>query len=282
MSESRRRFCPKCGASIESGDLFCVNCGAKLAFEEPARATDPTADAATPPAKPKRSWTRLLWLLVVGVAAYFGGQFLGGQMAGGFKKSEPTTVPLALNTPIARSADESSQASEEAALPTAIPVGTPLPTHDLSSLIPVVTMPSLDEIMNNREAWDYHTASDSEIREAMSLFWFGTDSRTGANCAFFTNATTDRGGYYWWIKNNDGFKAAFDLGTLIDERDGALLSASGRTPLLLDLHNDGALDFNFGDDDYISGSMRLYPDGTRREEVLNMVLNYKHTLEKMS
>ena len=281
MSESKRRFCPKCGASIESGDLFCVNCGARLASAEPSHKAEDTASAAPAPAKPNLSWKRLLWLLVVGVAAYFGGKFLGGQMAGDFKKSEPTTVPLVLNTPIVRPGGESSQASGEAPLPTAIPVGTPLPTHDLSALIPAVTMPSLDEIMNNREAWDYHTADDSEIREAMSMFWFGTDSRTGANCAFFTNATADRGGYFWWIKNSKGFKADFDLGTLIDERNGALLSASGRTPLLLDLHNDGALDFNFGDDEYISGSMRLYPDGTRREEVLNMVLNYKHTLEKM-
>lgn len=24
------RFCPKCGAAVEPGDAFCVNCGAKL------------------------------------------------------------------------------------------------------------------------------------------------------------------------------------------------------------------------------------------------------------
>ena len=54
-----------------------------------------------------------------------------------------------------------------------------------------------------------------------------------------------------------------------------------KTPVTLRSHDDGSLDFNFGNGEYINGTLRLRPDTTHKQEVLDMILNYKRTLSNM-
>lgn len=264
-------FCPKCGARLEEGDVFCANCGAKLVKSEPVSA------GAVPPA-PERGETRnrenksggkvtrFLVMALVALLTYGGGRLLGGQMAKGNKVAQPTAVPLAINPPIA----------------TLAPVPTPLSGEAMDALLAVPTLPPVQ----SQAHWNCLEADDSAISAAMTLFWYGSDSATGADCAFFMNNEGTRGGYYWWKRTSESFQASFDMGELEDygsDTEGYVISWDGeKTRITLGVHDDGSIDFNFGSGEYIRGSMRLYLEDAHRQEVLNMILNYKHTLSKMS
>jgi zinc ribbon protein len=53
VTESRPRFCPRCGAGAVAGMPFCPQCGFDLAGAPPAATVAPAADAPPHPAEPK-------------------------------------------------------------------------------------------------------------------------------------------------------------------------------------------------------------------------------------
>ena len=277
MSQGFKHYCRKCGAKVEPDDAFCVSCGAKLDVGASATPSASGGSAPVTPAnKPRNKAGRLLVVAVIAAAAYFGAQWLGGQMAGSFRSARPTVPPIALNTPIATL----PPAVTAAPIATAGPVPTALPRDYLDSMIEVPTMPPVAG-----RHWNYLEATDDAISDTLSYFWYGVDNATNAKCAFFMNKETTRGGYYWWLRSSEGFQANFDVGDLVDygsDTEAFVISRDGEeTRLALKLHDDGSLDFNFGPGQYIIGSLRLYPDVEHRQEVLDMILNYKRTLGRM-
>ena len=234
-----------------------------LAETPPFKDPQPTP----PPQKPKGGFKRLLVTLVIVGLAYGGGKLLGKQMANGFKSSDTPRTTVAIQTPAT----------------TQIPLITPIPTR-----VPSATAAPIAPAQGNtggarQSVWNYLEASDSEISDAMAYFWYGVDSSTGAQCAFFSDKDARRGGYYWWIRTSERFSASFTVGTFVNPQPDSdvIRDRDEDTPVTLRSHSDGTLDFNFGSGEYISGTLRLSPDNSHRQEVLNMILNYKNTLSKM-
>ena len=70
--------CPKCGAEIAPGDVFCGNCGSMALAEEEAAIPSPPAPPAVPPAdRARRAVTISIILVIVGVVLCLAGLGLG-------------------------------------------------------------------------------------------------------------------------------------------------------------------------------------------------------------
>ena len=264
MSEHNLRHCSKCGAAVDPVDTFCMNCGARLERTETVRSADPPPPPASK--KPQGKFTRLLVTLLIVGLAYGGGKLLGNMMARDF---------------ITSSAPKTGTVNQSRAL-TQPPLITPIPTR-VPSAPTVAPMAPSQQSGDSRAVWNYLEASDDEIRNAMTYFWYGTDPATGAQCAFFSDSNANRGGYYWWIRTSGRFTADFTMGTFVNPQPDSdvIQDRKEKTPVTLRSHDDGSLDFNFGNGEYINGTLRLRPDTTHKQEVLDMILNYKRTLSNM-
>ena len=315
-----KRFCTQCGTQAGSDDVFCANCGAKLtspvqedsisnsspyvssipesndtvnAIPDSAVSRNPAPGNTAPGStvsqsatqqskKPKGKLKSLLVSVVIIALAWGAGSLIGKEFAKGYNTTATTKSPIVTVVPIAEITKAVLPSATEAPVLTKLPVSTPLPTvtfkaPDVSSLF--------NDINNKNETyWNYLEADDEEIRDAMTNFWFGTDSSTGAKCAFFADNKAHHGGYYWWKSTSESFKANFVIGTFANTQSGSdiLVDADGdKTPITVISRKDGSIDFSFGDSDYIKGTLRLKRDTKNKDQVLKLILNYKHTLEKM-
>lgn len=269
-SAASRSTEPTGGTNTSRNTGSTGNSGASRRPEPTPRAeTIPFEDTqpTPPPQKPKGGFKRLLVTLVIVGLAYGGGKLLGKQMANDFKSSDTPRTTAAIQAPAA----------------TQIPLITPMPTRVPSATAAPVAPAQGNTGGARQGVWDYLEASDSEISDAMAYFWYGVDSSTGAQCAFFSDKDAHRGGYYWWIRTSERFSASFTVGTFVNPQPDSdvIRDRDEDTPVTLRSHSDGTLDFNFGSGEYISGTLRLSPDDSHRQEVLNMILNYKNTLSKM-
>jgi len=143
----------------------------------------------------------------------------------------------------------------------------------------------LESLKKSDTLWNYLEASDTEISDCLANFWFGFDKRTGAKCAFFCDDNALHGGYYWWILTSERYQAKFAIGTITHPQPDIdiLVDENGdETPLTIIARKNGSFDFNFGSGELIKGSLRLNPDTKNKKEVLDLILNTKHTLEKMT
>lgn len=205
------RFCPKCGAKADADDVFCVSSGAKLRERDAApqaqaeqtqtqqtytsqpqaeksytaqsqtyttqaqttqsqttQAYASQAQTAQPPAQeaPKKRGNvavRLLVTLAIVGLAYGGGKLLGGQMS---KTYTPSTAAI-----------------------TPVPLAT-LAVPQVTLAVPQTQFGS--GVQSTGAGWDLSTATDLDIRLAMSNYFAGeNDLGFGA---LFMDAAGDHGG----------------------------------------------------------------------------------------
>ena len=237
--------------------------------------------------KPKSKLKTILISAVIIALGWGAGKLLGGEMAKSYTKSAATATrsPIVTVAPIEEITKIPLPAEtdnpEEPVL-TTLPVYSPEPT--ITVYVPDVS--GLFEGLGGSSSsyWNYLEATDDEIRDTMAYFWYGTDSSTGARCAFFSDKNAKRGGYYWYKKTSERFQAEFDVGTLADsDKNGdVLIDRNGEeTPITFIPRKDGSIDFNFGSGERIKGTLRLKRDTSHIDEILNLILNYKHAVEKM-
>jgi len=69
--------CPKCNYPLESGDVFCPECGVKLEAEQPQRPSAKRPEPSAMPAQKKRSPTSKRLLLIVLLVAGIAGGIAG-------------------------------------------------------------------------------------------------------------------------------------------------------------------------------------------------------------
>lgn len=283
-------YCPKCGAKADPGDAYCVYCGAKLddgGSDAGFRPTPPPPTPEPPAPEPKKKGSpvvRGLVTLLVVALAYFGGQQLGGQFAksvdSGASKNAGGSKNAAMRafTPI--------PTMTRAPLPTPIPTLTyaPLPTplseQAMNDLLKIPTQTPRSQSWH----WNFLDATDAQVESCLYHFWYGSDSRTGAQCAFFCDADARRGGYYWWIVTDTSFKGSFAVGDLVERSETEIYVVSDEGEyirLYMTLRKDGGIDFNFGSRDCINGSLLLTPNTTKKAEVLRRIMAYKRALNNM-
>jgi hypothetical protein len=309
------RFCTKCGAPVDIDDLFCARCGSKLKVLEQNASTSTASPESSPPPtsttnfttpppspkssapitpptppisetpktqteKPKSKAKGILITILIVALGWGAGKLIGGELGKSYKPSTTSTKsPIVTVAPIAE--------ITKTPLDTEAPVQTSLTAKE--TMPPVdIEVPDVSELFANINKgdtpWNYLKASDDEIRDVMTYFWCGTDKSTGAKCAFFSDKDAKHGGYYWWKRSKDRFQANFVVGTFINPgaNSDILLDEEGNeTPVKVISRKDGSIDFNFGSGEYIKGSLRLKKDEKSKDEVLKLILNYKHTLEKM-
>jgi len=242
-------FCPNCDQPIDPNASFCVKCGARL--KAPASDARPAAPA---PAPKKGKSIGILLVLVILALTYGGGRLLGGQMA---RRTGDTVAPTPAVVEREPVMAVQTQAPIQTPAPTPVPTPTPRPA-----------------------AWDYLEATEEEIWNLTAYFWGGTDPSTGAKCVFFADQNAERGGFYWWISNEEGHKASFALGTFSVDSNGGdiLVTPDEDIPLLVDNYgdgSDGSILFNFAPYDCIDGRMRLYWDDSLKDTAIKYILAYK-------
>lgn len=242
-------FCPNCGQPIAPNASYCVKCGARLKA--------PAADArpAAPDPAPKKGKSKgILLALVILALTYGGGRLLGGQMARSTGDTVAPTPAVVEHEPVKA---VQTQAPIQTPTPTPAPTATPRPA-----------------------VWNFLEATDEEIWDLTAYFWGGTDPSTGAKCVFFADQNAERGGYYWWISNEEGHKASFALGTFSVDSSGRdiLMTPDKDIPLMVDNYgdgSDGSILFDFGTNDFIDGQMRLYWDDSLKDTAIKYILAYK-------
>ena len=234
--------------------------------------------------KPRsRARSILITVLIIALGG-LAGKLIAGQLVNGYQpKATSTKSPIVTVRPAAEVTKAPLRTITDAPAVTRIPTSTPLPTI-------VITAPDVSSLFENigndskQTYWDYLQADDSEILDAMTNFWCGYDSSTGAKCAFFTDRETKHGGFYWYILTENSIRSYCVIGTFIrpQENSNVLVDADGEeTPVTLIKRKDGGIDFNFGSGENIKGTLRLKKSNEYKEQVKKLIFNYKHALEKM-
>ena len=155
---------------------------------------------------------------------------------------------------------------------------TPLPTTKLEPPTIETSAP---------QVWNYLDATDDEIRALTAYFWGTTDPATGVKYTFFADADAKRGGYYVWNMVDGVYSANFAVGTLsvVDRGRDVIVTQKGDAVVYIDVYgdgSDGSILFGYEDSTFTDGQMRLYLDSPLKDSVIDLILNYKNTLQMMN
>ena len=241
--------------------------------------------------KPRSKAKRFLITLVVIALGWGAGKLLGGGLARDYSRNTnlttkspiATVVPGAIQTKSRQSVVTKKPQSTATKKPQSVVTKKPQPTATKKPAQTKKPTATPRNTVKSQQYWNYLEAEDFEIRETMVYFWYGHDSSTGANCAFFTDSQAKRGGYCWYNRDGTKFEACFTVGTFVDPKPNSDVVVDGdgdRTRLTLITRKDGSIDFNFGDPTYIKGTVNLKPDKENKEQILKLILNYVHTQQK--
>ena len=239
---------------------------------QPSQPSQPPQQPSQPsPQPPKSSGSGkgkkfVVWIITIavcyGIGSLLGRLVLPRQTVTAALKSQQTAVTI------------------KAPLLTLAPTSTPRPSA-------VITAPGVSGQQKEKHAsthWNYLEATDSEILSAMHYFWCGKDSKSGAKCAFFLSADEKHGGYMW-LDRSSGVRAEFLLGDVeetsstslvIYDKEGEKASVS-----LVLYDNDRSIDFIVSPSDVFTKSVHMKMSTEYRNEMLKLILNYAHTLQKM-
>jgi len=146
--------CPNCGADVPAGDLFCGECGTRVAPEEKPIPSPPPPSVAPPPAeRPKRGVPKglligcggLLALAVIAACIFVVTALRNGKeptptatLAARLPATKtPTPAPPPTDTPLPAATSTSTPAPTATPIPTATPAHTMTPTPS-----PMATLPT--------------------------------------------------------------------------------------------------------------------------------------------
>lgn len=231
----------------------------------------PSAPVTPSPQSPKSSGSGkgkkfFAWIITIavcyGIGSLLGRLVLPRQTVTAALKSQQTAVTI------------------KASLPTLVPTSTPRPSA-------VNTAQDVSGQQKEKQAsthWNYLEATDSEILSAMHYFWCGKDSKSGAKCAFFLSADEKHGGYMW-LDRSSGVRAEFLLGDVEETSNTSLViydKEGEKASVSLVLYdNDRSIDFIVSPSDVFTKSVHMKMSTEYKDEMLKLILNYAHTLQKM-
>jgi len=245
--------------------------------------TPPSSASSETPAKKPSKLKRILIFVITFIAfyAFRRGAYLliSGDLGKNNKPPVLTKSPIVTVAPVVLTKAPVVEKTVASVL-TPLATATPRPTVKIGA--PDVSS-SFENINKQIGPWNYLEATDDEIRDCMTYFWCGTDSRTKAKCAFFTDKNGKRGGYIWWKRTKGGLEADFNLGTIESRQNSdTLVDGEGkRIALTVISKKNNQIDFTYENNENYKGTLRLKKDTKDKADAQKVIFAYKHALERM-
>ena len=245
--------------------------------------TPPSSASSETPAKKPSKLKRILIFVITFIAfyAFRRGAYLliSGDLGKNNKPPVLTKSPIVTVAPVVLTKAPVVEKTVASVL-TPLATTTPRPTVKIGA--PDVSS-SFENINKQIGPWNYLEATDDEIRDCMTYFWCGTDSRTKAKCAFFTDKNGKRGGYIWWKRTKGGLEADFNLGTIESRQNSdTLVDGEGkRIALTVISKKNNQIDFTYENNENYKGTLRLKKDTKDKADAQKVIFAYKHALERM-
>lgn len=245
--------------------------------------TPPSSAPSETPAKKPSKLKRILIFVITFIAfyAFRRGAYLliSGDLGKNNKPPVLTKSPIVTVAPVVLTKAPVVEKTVASVL-TPLATATPRPTVKIGA--PDVSS-SFENINKQIGPWNYLEATDDEIRDCMTYFWCGTDSRTKAKCAFFTDKNGKRGGYIWWKRTKGGLEADFNLGTIESRQNSdTLVDGEGkRIALTVISKKNNQIDFTYENNENYKGTLRLKKDTKDKADAQKVIFAYKHALERM-